>query len=146
MAIRSQVSTVLASGSASHSAAGNWVVFNQYPTPFNVGFSVHFSALNTTGAGPSMNFGVQHTFDNIQANKNTVYTYVSGGGTVSGDPQDIIVHDHSEVSGVSANLVGTVDGNYAFPIAAARVVINSVVSATILSQVSGFARFIQSGF
>jgi len=146
MGIRSQVSTVLASGSASHSAAGNWVVFNQYTVPFNVGFSVHFSAPNTTGAGPSMNFGVQHTFDNIPSNINTTYSYISGAGTVSGVPQDIIVHDHSEVSGVSANLVGTIDGNYAFPIAAARVVINSVVSATTASQVSGFARFVQSGF
>ena len=143
-----QTSVVTASGSASHSAAGNWVILNPIPTPFNVGFGVHFSAANTTGAGPSFNIGIQHTFDDLASlspqEASAARAYREGAGTV-GSGRPIVVYDHSEVSGVSANLTLDVDGNYAFPCAAARLVINSVVSATAASVVSGFARFVQSG-
>lgn len=82
----------------SAASASTWIPMNQYAVPFNVGFGVV-----KTGTG-DITFTVQHTFDNVLA-----------GDTAT-------AFDHSEVSGQTAS----VDGNYAYPVAAIRLNVTAV--------------------
>lgn len=66
-----------------------------YISPFNVGFGV-------TVVG-TVNYTVQHTFDNIQTNANPTW------------------FPHPTIAAQIANA----DGNYAFPVAAIKLLINS---------------------
>ena len=75
--------------------SSNVLVMDTYINPFNVGFGVV-----VTG---TVNYTVQHTFDN---------------------PQEVaspLFFDHPTVAAKTANQ----DGNYAFPVAAIRVTVNS---------------------
>ena len=83
------------------STASPAYILNQHETPFNVGFGV-------TKVSGDATFTVQHTFDNL---------FVSAANWF----------DHSSVSGKTASI----DGNYAFPIFATRVVLLSGSGAQI---------------
>jgi hypothetical protein len=72
------------------------IATDTYISPFNVGFGVV-----VTG---TVNYTVQHTFDNPQTNANPTW------------------FSHPTVASVTVSQ----DGNYAFPVAAIRVIINSV--------------------
>ena len=87
------------------STATSWIPLNQHTSPFNVGFGV----VPGTTQG-SNTFSVQHTFDNVFDSSVTPVAF-----------------DHSTVSGKTAKI----DGNYAFPVAAVRLI---VVSASSLDQ------------
>lgn len=90
--------TVTASG------ASNWVPLNHFQTPFNVGFGV-----TKTGDG-EMTFSVQHTFHEVLSSANAPAN------------ASAMAFDHSEVSGQSASI----DGNYAYPVAAIRLLVTEV--------------------
>ena len=79
--------------------ASPWIPLNQFAQPFNVGFGV--VAVPDQG---EITYTVQHTFDDVF------------------DPRVTpVAFDHSTVSGKTASI----DGNYAFPIAAIRIVVMS---------------------
>ena len=94
--------TVAASGGS------NWIPLNQFETPFNVGFGVTVVA-PAASAAITTDFSVQHTFVDL----------IAGVSVGSGD-----IFDHSDVSGKSASI----DGNYAFPVAAVRVFVSALAS------------------
>ncbi|MEG9884109.1 MAG: hypothetical protein V6Z86_05745 [Hyphomicrobiales bacterium] len=74
----------------------NWVPVDNHLTPFAIGFGVA-----TVG---TVNYTVQHTFDDVQ------------------DPTVTpVVFPHETVAAQTANA----DGNYAFPIQAIRLTVNS---------------------
>jgi hypothetical protein len=85
---------------------------DQYLSPFNVGIGVVVSG--------TVNYTVQHTFDNV-FDPLVVPTWFS----------------HPVLAGLTANA----DGNYAFPVAAIRVLVNSGAgSATATLLQAGAAR------
>lgn len=69
---------------------------NHYESDFKIGFGV-----SLTGNGTRV-FSVQHTFEDVLASANAV--------------TNAVFFDHSAVSGQTASI----DGNYAYPIAALR--------------------------
>jgi hypothetical protein len=92
--------------------SSNVLIMDTYINPFNVGFGVV-----VTG---TVNYTVQHTFDNPQ-------TVVSPTW-----------FDHPTVAAKTANQ----DGNYAFPVAAIKVLVNSgtgTFSATLTVIQAGIA-------
>jgi hypothetical protein len=70
-----------------------------YVTPFNVGIGVVVSG--------TVNYTVQHTFDDVWA---TGYSAAAGNW-----------YNHSSLAAQTANA----DGNYAFPVTAVRLTVNS---------------------
>jgi archaellum component FlaF (FlaF/FlaG flagellin family) len=93
--MRQQIATRSGTGSS------NVLAMDTYISPFNVGFGVYNSG------GSSTTVTVQHTFDNPQ--------------TVASPNW----YNHPTIAS-TALLTGTgVDGNYAFPVAAIRVTVNS---------------------
>ena len=80
--------------STTESTVSDIIVLNQYSVPFNVGFGVLVEGAGDVGA-----FSVQHTFD-VDITAGSVW------------------FDHSDVSGKSVNI----DGNYAFPVHAVRII------------------------
>ncbi len=79
--------------------SSNPVPMNLFATPFNVGIGVTVSG--------TVNYTVQHTFDNVFASD-----YNASTGTW---------FNHSSLASKAANE----DGNYAFPVTAIRVTVNS---------------------
>lgn len=77
----------------------DWVPLDQFETPLNVSFGV---TISNSGAAV---FRVEHTFDNILDASVSAVSFI-----------------HEDVS--AAN--GQIDGNYAFPVRAARLAIVSV--------------------
>jgi hypothetical protein len=75
--------------------SSNVLAMDTYISPFNVGFGVV-----VTG---TVNYTVQHTFDNPQTNPSPTW------------------FSHPTV----ASLVVSQDGNYAFPVAAIKILVNS---------------------
>ena len=71
----------------------NAIPLDCYISPFNIGFGVEVSA------GATVNYKVQHTFDNVEDSSITAVWF-----------------DHPTITGQTANA----DGNYAFPVAAVR--------------------------
>jgi hypothetical protein len=80
--------------------SSNVITTDTYISPFNVGFGV---VVTNTGDSAT-NYTVQHTFDNPQTTPSPTW------------------FNHPTV----ASLTASQDGNYAFPVAAIRVSINSV--------------------
>jgi hypothetical protein len=76
-----------------------------YISPFNVGFGVV-----VTG---TVNYTVQHTFDNPQTNPNPTF------------------FSHPTVNSLAVNQ----DGNYAFPVAAIKVLVNSGAGTATLTVI-----------
>ncbi len=76
-----------------------WIPLDPNVTPFSVSFAVVLPSAADTFA-----FSVQHTLHPILSSAN--------------GPTDAVAFDHSTVSGKSANI----DGNYAFPVAAIRLI------------------------
>ena len=98
-----------------HASAGasgtstDWIPFDVFETPFNVGFGI---TISNSGAAV---FRVEHTFDNVLQQGVSAVAFI-----------------HDEVS--AAN--GTIDGNYAFGVRAARLTVVSVsASANIAFRV-----------
>lgn len=75
--------------------SSNPVVMDHHMNPFNVGMAVKVSG--------TVNYTVQHTFDNIIAGETPTY------------------FNHPVLQGLTANA----DGNYAFPVTGVRVTVNS---------------------
>jgi len=92
---------VAVSGASKSSAA---IVTDTYISPFNVGFGVVITGV--------VSYSIQHTFDNPQTVANP--TWFFHPSTPSGTP-------------VTANL----DGNYAFPVAAIKILTSASNSNTI---------------
>lgn len=80
---------VLKTGTGTSSA----IPLDNYISPFNIGFGVEVSA------GATVNYKIQHTFDDVQDSSITPVWF-----------------DHPTVTGQTANA----DGNYAFPVSAIR--------------------------
>lgn len=99
-------------GSASSTG---WVPFSQHETPFNVSFGVV-----VTGSTSAVTYRIEHTFDDIFDPSVTPTAFT-----------------HEDVSANSTNA----DGNYAFPIAAARLTVVSASSSNIVT-----ATFRQAGY
>jgi hypothetical protein len=87
--MRQQIATKTGTGSS------NVIATDTYISPFNVGFGVV-----VTG---SVNYTVQHTFDNPQTNPSPTW------------------FSHPTVAAATTSQ----DGNYAFPVAAIKVLVNS---------------------
>lgn len=96
-----------AANTAATTSSGPWIPLNHLETPFNVGFGVR--------VGGTLTYSVQHTFSNIYD------TSVSA-----------VAYRHADVSLKTA----TLDGNYAFPVRAIRLQVNTVaVSGTAILEV-----------
>ncbi len=102
---RLKIQTVSLPASGGANSSTNWIPLNQHTTPFNVGFGV--ITAYASGHAPG-SFTVQHTFDDVL-----------GGASAS-------VFDHSDVSGVTT--ATNIDGNYAYPVNAVRLTLNSAGS------------------
>lgn len=104
---------------ASAGADTAWIPLNRHQSPFAVGFGVYVS-----GAGEAT-VQVQHTFNDV----------------MRGEDAEVFSHEDVSAATVSETGVNTVDGNYAFPIAATRLHITSVSgSSTVYYAVN------QAGF
>ena len=102
--MRQQTASRIGTGSS------NVLAMDTYISPFNVGFGVV-----VTG---TVNYTVQHTFDNPQTNPSPTW------------------FSHPTV----ASLVVSQDGNYAFPVAAIKILVNSGAgTATITVIQAGIA-------
>ena len=102
--MRQQIAARLGTGSS------NVLTMDPYVSPFNVGFGVV-----VTG---TVNYTVQHTFDNPQTNANPTW------------------FSHPTVASVTVSQ----DGNYAFPVAAIKLLVNSGAgTATITVIQAGIA-------
>lgn len=102
--MRPQISKVTGAGSS------NPFVLDNYISPFNVGFGVVVSG--------TVNYTVQHTFDNVLTNSNPTW----------------FPHPTAQAQTVNQ------DGNYAFPVFAIRITVNSGTgSATLTSIQAGVA-------
>ncbi len=98
-----------ASGTAISTATG-WVPLCIHSTPFNVSFGV-----SRTGGG-SVAYSVQHTFDNVLDANVSAIAFV-----------------HADVSVKSA---AQIDGNYAYPVRAIRLItVSASGSATLALRV-----------
>lgn len=84
----------------------DWIPLDIHSTPFNVGFGV------VTSDDGAATFRVEHTFDNIYDSSVTPNVFV-----------------HEDVSANESN----VDGNYAFPVRACRLAVQSVSAAATIS-------------
>lgn len=82
------------------------VPMDHYQSPFNVGFGVVVSG--------TVNYTVQHTFDDVQ-NANVTPVWFS----------------HPTVAGLAVNA----DGNYAFPVTAIKLLVNSGAGTATLTLV-----------
>lgn len=83
---------------------GPWICLDQLVNPFSVGFGV------TIVSGGPMSMKVQHTFENMLLQ--------------DASSRFMMVYDHVDVTAA-----GTVaDGNYAFPVGAVRLVVNTATS------------------
>jgi len=81
------------------------IATDTYISPFNVGFGVV-----VTGTGTySVTYSVQHTFDNPQTNPNPTF------------------FSHPTVASITATNAApnNADGNYAFPVAAIKVIVTA---------------------
>lgn len=87
----------------------NPVPMNLFATPFNVGIGVKVSGV--------VDYTVQHTFDDIWA-----ASYTPGSGTW---------FDHASLTAQVANQ----DGNYAFPVTAIRLTVNSGAGTATMTVV-----------
>jgi len=85
--------------------SSNVLAMDTYISPFNVGFGVV-----VTG---TVNYTVQHTFDNPQTNPNPTF------------------FSHPTVASLAVNQ----DGNYAFPVAAIKVLVNSGAGTATLTVI-----------
>lgn len=85
------------------------IPWDNYISPFNIGFGV-----KVTG---TVNYTVQHTFDDVQANG---YTPASGTW-----------YNHPDVAAQTANA----DGNYAFPVTAIRLNVASGSGSATLTAI-----------
>ncbi len=85
--------------------SSNVLAMDTYVSPFNVGFGVV-----VTG---TVNYTVQHTFDNPQTNPNPTF------------------FSHPTVASLAVNQ----DGNYAFPVAAIKVLVNSGAGTATLTVI-----------
>jgi hypothetical protein len=107
--MRQQIATVTGNASAS-AKSSNVIAMDNYITPFNVGFGVVVSGTTTT-----VSYIVQHTFDNPQTVASpTWFTHPTFATTAGSASQD---------------------GNYAFPVAAIKVVANGTNTATLTMTV-----------
>jgi hypothetical protein len=104
--MRQQIASVIGNASGSVKPS-NVIVTDTYISPFNVGFGTVISGTTTT-----VSFFVQHTFDNPQTVASP--TWFFHPSTASGSP-------------ASAGF----DGNYAFPVAAIRILANTTNTSTI---------------
>ena len=93
----------------SATGASNWIPLNQYESPFNVGFGVTVIAPGVSAA-VTPDFTVQHTFVDV----------LGGGSAGAGE-----IFDHPDASGQSSSI----DGNYAFPVAAVRLNVSALATA-----------------
>lgn len=87
----------------------NPIPMDQYISPFNVGFGVV--------PGNSVNYTVQHSFDNPLA-----AGYTAAGATW---------FDHPTIASQTVQQ----DGNYAFPVAAIRLKVNSGANAAVMTLI-----------
>lgn len=93
-----------AASKAAPATATPWIPLDQFSQPFNVSFGV------TCSVGDSMEqYSVQHTFDDVQDRSVTPTAFY-----------------HSDATAIKAQT----DGNYAFPVAAVRLVLSSATAAT----------------
>jgi len=104
---------------ASAGADTDWIPLNKHQSPFAVGFGVYAS-----GAGEAT-VQVQHTFNDV----------------MSGETAHVFSHEDVSAAVVSAANVNTVDGNYAFPIAATRLHVTSVSGSSTVHFRVGQAGF-----
>ncbi len=103
-----------AANTAAQTSAGNWIPLDKNITPFNVGFGVR--------TGGTLTYWVEHTFAE----------YLTGVDQRTGVSASAVVFRHSDVSAQSS----AKDGNYAFPIAAIRLVVGTIaVSGTAILEV-----------
>ena len=98
------VTKIMSVDATSVATCSPWVAFNQYDTPFNVGFG------GVIVSGGPVTWRVEHTFQNVLAanvSAKNIYAFMHGEVTAAGT---------------------AADGNYAFPVGAARLVISGAVS------------------
>lgn len=88
--------------------ASNWVPFDIYAVPFNVSIGVNI------GSAGSGTYRVEHTFYDVMRSTENVVAFV-----------------HEDLDAESTNS----DGNYAYPIAAARLVVVSAASAMTVEAI-----------
>lgn len=88
--------------------ASNWVPFDIYASPFNVSIGV---AIGSAGSGT---YRVEHTFHDVLR-----------------DPDGAVAHIHEDLDAETVNS----DGNYAYPIAASRLVVVSAASAMTVTAI-----------
>ena len=96
----------------SGATASNWIPLNQWETPFNVGIGVDVSAVGVSGSTLTSAAGtyvVEHTFDDILVQTDSITAF-----------------RHDDLSAQTVKL----DGNYAFPVAAVRLRIETAGSGT----------------
>jgi hypothetical protein len=89
-------------------AAGVAIPLDTYISPFNIGFGV------TISAGATVDFTVQHTFDNVQDSTVTPVWF-----------------NHPTV----VNQIANANGNYAFPVTAVRLNVidnNGTITFTVI--------------
>jgi len=106
--MRQQIATVIGNASGS-TKSSNVIATDHYISPFNVGFGAVVSGTTTT-----VSYWVQHTFDNPQEVASPTWFY-----------------HPSTPSGTPATTTALLDGNYAFPVAAIRVLANTANTSTI---------------
>ena len=102
--MRQQIATVTGA-----SLSSNIIVTDHYISPFNVGFGIVVSGTTTTTT-----YYIQHTFDNPQTVASPTWFY-----------------HPSTPSGTPATTTALLDGNYAFPVAAVRILTNTGNTSTI---------------
>ncbi|MEE8234320.1 MAG: hypothetical protein V3R41_06545 [Gammaproteobacteria bacterium] len=103
-------------------SASEWVPYNQFQTPFNVGFGVVVASAVEASA---TTYRIEHTFINV----------------IAGDvPTSADIFTHEDVSANNANA----DGNYAFPVAATRLRVVAI-SANSAANNDITATFLQTG-
>lgn len=108
--------TQMSVDATSASTCGPWIPFNLYNSPFNVSFG------GVIVSGGPATWAVHHTFDNVllaNASALPIRSFVHADVTAAGTAQD---------------------GNYAFPVHAARLVVTGVTSAATVH-----IDFLQSG-
>ena len=86
-------------------SSSNWITVDHNQNPFNIGFGV------VKAGGGDITYTVRHTFNDVD-----------GGGVIT-------EFDHSTVSGKTTSI----DGNYAFPVWAVRLVTTAVSGSATAS-------------
>ena len=110
--MRQQIATVTGNSSGS-AKSSNLIATDHYISPFNVGFGVVVSGTTTT-----VTYYIQHTFDNPQTVASPTWFF-----------------HPSTPSGTPATTTALLDGNYAFPVAAIRILANGTNTSTITMTV-----------